>query len=157
MKTSTIALSILLGACCTRPQPAPTTAPPPPPAPPAASEAAPAVPPNPTRGRGIIIPAAPPTFRTKTVLHELINGRPENVINDFNPQMKEALPAEKLGEVWSQIVAKLGTYQSMGEPTQTTEQGYTVVYVPLTFEHGTLRAKVAYDNTNYIAGLYFVP
>jgi len=115
------------------------------------------VPPNPTRGRGIIIPSAPPTFRSKTILHELINGRAENVISDFTPTMKEALPADKLTAVWNDLQTKMGTYQSMGEPTQTTEQGYTVVYVPLTFEKGTLRAKLVYDNTNYVAGLFFVP
>ena len=148
----TLSSALLLGACCSQ------TPPPAPAAPaPVASEAAPAVPPNPTRGRGIIIPSAPPTFRSKTILHELINGRAENVISDFTPTMKEALPADKLTAVWNDLQTKMGTYQSMGEPTQTTEQGYTVVYVPLTFEKGTLRAKLVYDNTNYVAGLFFVP
>ena len=154
MKTSTIAAAILLGACCSsKPQPAATTPPPPP----ASADVAPAVPPNPGRGRGIIIPAAPPAFRSKTILHELINGRPENVVSDFNPQMKEALPADKLMSVWKNLQTQYGTYQSMGEPTEATEEGYKVVYVPLTFEKGTLRAKVVYDQTNYVAGLFFVP
>ena len=146
----TLSSALLLGACCSQTPPAPAPAP-------VASETAPAVPPNPTRGRGIIIPAAPPTFRSKTILHELINGRTENVISDFNPQMKEALPAEKLTAVWNDLQTKMGTYQTMGEATETTEEGYKVVYVPLTFEKGTLRAKLVYDNTNYVAGLFFLP
>jgi len=147
----TLSSALLLGACCTQTPPAASTPPP------ASTEVAPAVPPNPGRGRGIVIPAAPPAFRSKTILHELINGRTENVISDFNPQMKEALPAEKLTAVWKELQAQMGTYQSMGEATETTEQGYKVVYVPLTFEKGTLRAKVVYDQTNYVAGLFFIP
>jgi len=143
----TLSSALILGACCSQTPP-----------PPAAEVAPPAqINTRPSSGKAIIIPAAPPTFRSKTVLHELINGRPENVVSDFNPQMKEALPAEKLTAVWKDLEAKYGTYQSMGEPTQTTEEGYKVVYVPLTFEKGALRAKVVYDQTNYIAGLYFMP
>jgi hypothetical protein len=154
MKTVSIALALLLGACCSNPK---SQSAPPPLPPPASAEVAPAVPPNPQRGRGIIIPPAPPTFRSKTILHELINGRYEGVTADFNPTMKEALPAAKLATVWNDINEKMGTYQSMGEPVQTTEQGYIVVFVPLTFEKGTIRAKLVYDNTNYVAGLFFVP
>jgi hypothetical protein len=143
----TLSSALLLGACCSQTPP-----------PPAAEAAPPAqINTRPSSGKAIIIPAAPPTFRSKTILHELINGRTENVISDFNPQMKEALPAEKLTAVWNDLQTKMGTYQSMGEPTQTTEQGYTVVYVPLTFEKGTLRAKVVYDQTNYVAGFFFLP
>jgi hypothetical protein len=106
---------------------------------------------------GIIIPSAPPTVRSKTILHELVNGRPEMVINDFTPQLKETLPAEKLAAIWSDLVARLGTYQNMGEATQVDEDGRKVVYVPLMFEKGTVRAKLVYDQTNYVAGLFFVP
>lgn len=142
--------ALFLGACCSTPPPAPA------PAPAAAAEAPPAeVASGPHHG--IIIPSAPPTVRSKTILHELINGRPEMVINDFTPQMKEALPAEKLAAVWNDLGKQLGAYQSMGEATQTEEQGYKVVYVPLTFEKGTVRAKLVYDQTNYVAGFFFVP
>jgi hypothetical protein len=145
MKTSSIALAILLGACCSQ-QPAPVAA------------VAPAAEPPATRpGRGIIIPSAPPTFRSKTILHELVNGRPENVLNDFTPQLKEALPAEKLTAAWNDLTARLGTYQSMGEPTQVEEDGRKVVFVPLMFEKGTVRARLVYDDTNYVAALTFVP
>ncbi len=152
-----VSASLLLAACCcSKPAQAPQAAATPPAAP-ATEAAAPAVPPNPGRGRGIIIPSAPPAIRSKTILHELVNGRPENVISDFTPAMKEALPAEKLAAVWKDILAKMGEYQSMGEATQTEEQGYKVVYVPLTFANGTLRAKLVYDNTNYVAGMFFQP
>ena len=156
MKTSMFAVAILLSACCSnpKPQPAASTPPPPPPqsevAPPAQIDTRPS-------GKPIIIPSAPATFRSKTILHELINGRPENVVTDFNAEMKAALPADKLKTVWNDLLTKMGPYQSMGEPTQTEEQGYKVVYVPLTFEKGTLRAKLVYDQSNYVGGLWFVP
>jgi len=149
MKTSSIALAILLSACCSRqPAPAPTPAP-------VAEVAPPAEVSGPRHG--IIIPSAPPTFRSKTILHELVNGRPENVLNDFTPQLKETLPAEKLTAAWNDLTARLGTYQSMGEPTQVEEDGRKVVFVPLMFEKGTVRARLVYDDTNYVAALTFVP
>jgi hypothetical protein len=157
MKTSSIALAILLGACCSQQPAAPTPTPAATPAAAPVAEAAPAAEASTRPSRGIIIPAAPPTFRSKTILHELVNGRPENVINDFNPTLKEALPAAKLAAVWSDLTARLGTYQSMGEPTQTEEDGRKVVFVPLTFEKGNVRARLVYDNTNYVAALTFEP
>jgi hypothetical protein len=145
-----IVSALFLGACCSTPPPTPA------PAPAAAAEAPPAeVASGPHHG--IIIPSAPPTVRSKTILHELVNGRPEMVINDFTPQLKEALPAKKLAAVWSDLTTSLGAYQSMGEPMQLDEDGRKVVYVPLTFEKGTLRAKLVYDETNYVAGFFFVP
>lgn len=146
-----VVAALFLCACCS----SKTKTPPPPPQ----AEAAPPAQINtrPSGGKAIIIPSAPPTFRSRTVLHELINGRPENVISDFTPTMKEALPADKLMAVWKDLETKYGPYQSMGEATQTEEQGNKVVWVPLTFEKGTLRARVVYDQTNYIAGLSFVP
>jgi hypothetical protein len=147
MNTALAVVSALfLGACCGTPSPVPA---PVNEAPPAEVASGP--------HHGIIIPSAPPTVRSKTILHELVNGRPEMVINDFTPVLKEALPAEKLAAVWSDLTAKLGAYQSMGDATQAEEQGYKVVYVPLTFEKGTLRAKLVYDDTNYVAGFFFVP
>lgn len=151
--------ALFLSACCSTPAPTPAAAPAPAAAAPAATPAAEAPPAEVIRGphHGIIIPSAPPTVRSKTILHELVNGRPEMVINDFTPQLKEALPAEKLAAVWSDLTTKLGAYQSLGDATQTEEQGYKVVYVPLTFEKGTVRAKLVYDETNYVAGFFFVP
>jgi hypothetical protein len=45
----------------------------------------------------------------------------------------------------------------MGEPTAADEDGRKVVYVPLMFEKGTVRAKLVYDGTNYVSGLFFLP
>ena len=104
-----------------------------------------------------VIPIAPAKFRTKTILHEIINGRLENIELDFTPTMREAHALDKIREAWTGLTAQLGEYQRLGEPEQTTEQGYTVVYVPLIFEKGMVRAKVVYDSTNYVAGFFFVP
>jgi Protein of unknown function (DUF3887) len=144
--------ALFLGACFSTPPPAPAPA-----AAPAAAEVAPPAEVASGPHHGIIIPSAPPTIRSKTILHELINGRPEMVVNDFTPQLKQTLPAEKLATLWSDLTARLGSYQNMGEPVQADEDGRNVVYVPLTFEKGSVRARLVYDETNYVSGLFFVP
>ena len=138
-------------SCGTRP-----SAPAPVPAPAAAADVAPPAEVASGPHHGIIIPSAPPTFRSKTILHELVNGRAANVLNDFTPQLKEVLTAEKLTATWNDLVARLGTYQNMGEAVGADEDGRKVVYVPLNFEKGTVKAKLVYDETNYVSGLFFV-
>jgi membrane-bound lytic murein transglycosylase B len=126
-----------------------TATPPPQPAPAAAEES--------SSNRKIIIRSAPPSVRSQTIMNRIVAGEFADVPADFNATMKQALPPEKLRQVWSQLTAQFGAFKSMDEPTETTEQGYRVVWIPLTFERGVLRAKFAYDDTNYVAGLFFLP
>jgi hypothetical protein len=142
-----VAFSLVGCMCGKTAGPAPTSAPL---APPVAAE-------EPQSGRKIIIRAAPPTVRSQTIMSHIIAGELADVPADFNATMKQALPPEKLAQVWSRLTTQLGAFKSMGEPTETTEQGYRVVWIPLTFERGVLRAKVVYDETNYVAGLFFLP
>jgi Protein of unknown function (DUF3887) len=156
MSTNTalaVVSALFLGACCSTQPPAPAPAP----APVAAAEELPPAEVASEPHHGIIIPSAPPTVRSKTILHELVNGRTENVLNDFTPQLKQTLPAEKLTASWNDLVTRLGDYRNMGEPVAAEEEGRKVVYVPLMFEKGTVRAKLVYDQTNYVSGLSFVP
>jgi hypothetical protein len=148
MKRLLIAFAALVTACTAQTPPPPQTAP-------QAGNTPPVIPD--TTKKTIIIPAAPLGMRTKTILDYVVHGMFKEPTYDYTPELKEKLTPEALGAAWNGIVAKLGAYKSMGDAQQTTEEGYKVVYVPLYFENGSVRAKMVYDNTNYVAGLFFIP
>jgi Protein of unknown function (DUF3887) len=162
MKRIVIGFAALIAvACycgCKTAQPAAAPAPPPPPPAGTQADVAPPAPPSSRpHHSGIIIPAAPPTVRSVTILNHLVKGEFDDVEADFNPTMKDAVPSSKLAEVWNGVVAQYGAFKSLGDPAATTEDGYRVVYVPMTFEKGVLRGKLVYDNTNYVAGFWIQP
>jgi len=141
----TVPGALLLAACCTHTTPAPTPAP----------DVLPAgqVQPSASGSKAIIIPSAPPTFRSKTILAEILNGRAENIEYDFTP----VIPAAQLTAMWKELEAKWGEYQNMGEPVLTTEGANKIVDVPLTFAKGVVHARLVYGPNNYVSALTFAP
>jgi hypothetical protein len=71
--------------------------------------------------------------------------------------MKNALPAEKLQEVWNSLIAQSGPFvEQLGTRREKILQ-YDVIFVTCKFEKGVLDAKVVFDRKKQIAGLFFVP
>ncbi|HEX8169130.1 MAG TPA: DUF3887 domain-containing protein [Thermoanaerobaculia bacterium] len=95
----------------------------------------------------------PLTERARTIVTRITEGA--DVTGDFNDEMRAKLSADALRNVWSQLTTQTGELRLVGEPQQTSEAGYDVVYVPLTFANGSLRAKVVFDREGDVAGLFF--
>lgn len=75
----------------------------------------------------------------------------------FTPQVAAALPADKLGQVWDQLLAQEGAFQGI-TATLVAEQGaYHVVTVTSNFAKGMLNVVVAFDSQGRVAGLHFTP
>lgn len=92
-----------------------------------------------------------------TVVEQLAAGDLSSVTTMFDATMTAVLPEASLKQTWDTLIAQFGAYQSHGDARVTSEQGYTAVYVPCTFERGTLNAKIVMDGDNKIAGLFFQP
>jgi hypothetical protein len=76
---------------------------------------------------------------------------------NFDTRMKEALPAERMATVWSQITASAGAYGGI-EAVRTVEKApYRTVFVTCRFEKAPLDAKVVFDAEEHVAGLFFAP
>jgi hypothetical protein len=75
----------------------------------------------------------------------------------FDAEMRDALPAEKLETVWSQIQTQLGAYRDRGSAQTTTAQNHPVLVYDLTMERGHVVASVVFDADGKIAGLFFRP
>lgn len=82
------------------------------------------------------------------------DGLDDQVIADFDETMLAQLPAEKLDDVRLQLLDLVGSYQSAGEPFVRRIGKHTVVDVPLEFEAGPMKGRVAYDQESRVAGLF---
>ena len=85
----------------------------------------------------------------------LSTGNFAGVVDLFDATMKAALPESRLKQTWTGLAQQVGTFKNQGETRADTQLGYTVIYVPCTFEHSTLNAKVVFNSEGQVAGLFF--
>ena len=75
----------------------------------------------------------------------------------FDATMKVALPEASLRETWQKLQGQAGAFQKQLGTSASKLDGYDVVLVTCQFEHTALDAKVVFDRTGKVAGLFFVP
>ena len=75
----------------------------------------------------------------------------------FDAKMKAALPEPKLRQTWQAVQSQAGPFQRQLRARATKLAGYDVVFVTCQFERMALDAKVVFDATGRVAGLFFVP
>src|SRR6185437_6864843 len=83
-------------------------------------------------------------------------GRFADLAREFNPQVAQGLPVARLEEIWRSVTAQTGPLRDIGAPREARQNGYTVVTVPLRFDHGTLDLILTYQQGK-IAGLFIRP
>ena len=93
----------------------------------------------------------------KELIHQLVARQFDKVEAQFDDQMKAALPASKLPEVWDSIIAQTGPFKSIAGTKSMEKQGLAAVIVTCEFEHATLDAKVYMDPHGMVKGLFFEP
>jgi dienelactone hydrolase len=71
--------------------------------------------------------------------------------------MAAALPAGKLAETWSSLLAQFGSLKKHGRVRSEKWQGYDVVFVTCEFENYSIDAKFVVDRDGKVAGLWFLP
>jgi dienelactone hydrolase len=95
--------------------------------------------------------------RAEALVDALAAGDMEAAVSDFDQTVAEALPADKLSELWDQLTTQVGAFQArLGIRTQTQE-GYEIVYVVTAFERAALDVRVVFDDSGQIVGLSFEP
>jgi uncharacterized protein len=93
----------------------------------------------------------------KTFVAQMASGQFEKAVEPFDQAMIQALPAEKLKQVWDGLIKEEGSIQQKSDTRTEKIQQYDVVYVTCVFAHGTLDAKVVFNSQHKISGLFFVP
>ena len=93
----------------------------------------------------------------QTFVLQLANQEFETAVQTFDSTMTDALPADKLSELWHGALSQAGAYQSITAIRSEPVGSYLAVFVTTQFESTALDVKVVYDQENKIAGLFFVP
>jgi hypothetical protein len=93
----------------------------------------------------------------KDLVSALAGGDFKKATENFDGTMKNALPAEKLQEVWNSLIAQMGPFVEQAGTRREKILQYDVIFVTCKFERGVLDAKVVFNSNKQIAGLFFVP
>jgi len=91
------------------------------------------------------------------MLDDLDAGRYEAAAVGFTEQMRQAVPAEKLKQVWESLPAQAGAAKGRGEPVAQPQGLMTLVVIPLHYANFELVAKIAIDTSGQIAGFLIQP
>jgi Protein of unknown function (DUF3887) len=73
---------------------------------------------------------------------------------DWDETMRAKLPIGELVTTWQQIITNAGALTAVGRPSTVRRGPYRVCDVPLVFEHGPMRARVSFNRTGSVSGLF---
>ncbi len=85
-----------------------------------------------------------------------VNDQYASLAAELDQKMQSVLTASRLTVIDAQLKAKLGTPIAQGDPVVRKANGYTEVYVPYRFQHGSRDVKVVFNSDGMVAGLFFV-
>jgi dienelactone hydrolase len=91
------------------------------------------------------------------LLDDLDAGRYEAAATAFTEPMRQAIPADKLKQVWESLPAQAGAAKGRGEPGVQPQGLMTLVAIPLHYTNVELVAKVVVDTSGRIAGFLIQP
>lgn len=75
----------------------------------------------------------------------------------LSPEMKAAVPADKLKTVWESLPAQMGAAAGRGPSQVKDADGMGLVTIPLEYANGRLQAQIAVDGRAQIAGFLIQP
>jgi hypothetical protein len=84
-------------------------------------------------------------------------GRWEEVLGDFDKNMRARHDADRLASGWAHTVGMIGRFERMGEPFAHRAGDDTVVDIPLHFEADEATGTVRFDRDGKVAGLGIRP
>jgi len=100
---------------------------------------------------------APIVGKAEAILKNLQGGRFADVVKEFGPAMRNAMPEEKLRGVWEMLTAQLGAVKSIDEQRSGEMKGYRAVELIVTFENAQVVQRTVFDGDGKIAGLAYQP
>jgi Protein of unknown function (DUF3887) len=95
--------------------------------------------------------------RATALLIDWIEARYAEVTAGFDAALTEQLTPDALAATWAQVVGTVGEYERMGEPLVRQVGDYTVTDIPLGFEAGEMKGRVAYSRDGKVSALFVLP
>ena len=90
-------------------------------------------------------------------VHQMASGQFSQAEAGFTSQMKSAVGADGLQQLWSKLQQMYGAFKSTGAVQSAVVQGYSIVTVRANFTSQAIGLAVAFDSAHRIAGLHLVP
>lgn len=87
----------------------------------------------------------------------LIQQKFDDATSKFNDTVKSKLSAEGLKSVWLTQLTQLGEFQKIIRTRSDIVKQYRVAYVTCQFKNVVIDIQLTFDNTDKIAGLFFIP
>lgn len=79
------------------------------------------------------------------------------VVATFSPQMKAALPEDKLRTTWASVLTQAGAFKRQVATRTGENNGYRVVIVTCEFERATASVQIVFDPALVVSGLGVLP
>ena len=97
--------------------------------------------------------------RAVRIITDFLEGRMDDARKSFNPQVLAALTDEKRGSALATVAGLVGAFEGFGEgePLVRRIGDHTVVDIPVRYEAGDMKARVAFDEDAKVAGLFILP
>ena len=96
--------------------------------------------------------------RAVTVLTEVLDGRMDEARKSFNAEVLAAFTDEVRGSALATVAGLVGEFEGFGdgEPFVRRVGDYTVADVPMRYEAGDMKGRVAFDSAEKVAGLFIL-
>lgn len=93
----------------------------------------------------------------RTFIRYMVEAQSDDAVAMMDSRMAGAMPAAKVTETWQSIETQAGAFSSVTDSRVAAESGYKCVYVGCKFGNMDLEAKVVFDASGKVNGLWFLP
>jgi hypothetical protein len=97
--------------------------------------------------------------RAITIATAVLDGRMDEARQSFNAEVLEAFTDEVRANALATVTGLVGAFEGFGEgePFVRRVGDHTVIDIPLRYEAGDMKARVAFDTDEKVAGLFILP
>lgn len=96
--------------------------------------------------------------RAVAILADVLEGRMDAARASFNAQVRELFTDKARGDALATVAGLVGAFEGFGdgEPFVRRIGDHTVVDVPMRYEAGDMKGRVAFDQDEKVAGLHIL-
>ncbi|MEU9398319.1 DUF3887 domain-containing protein [Streptomyces sp. NPDC048242] len=97
--------------------------------------------------------------RATRIVRDVLENRMDEARRSFNSQVLEAFTDEVRGDGLATVTGLVGAFEGFADTAPFVRRvgDHAVVDVPLRSEAGDMKARVAFDEDEKVAGLFIVP
>jgi hypothetical protein len=96
--------------------------------------------------------------RAREIVTDVLDGRMDQARKSFNPQVLAAFTDDVRGAALATVAGLVGAFEGFAEDSAFVRRigDHTVVDIPLRYEAGDMKARVAFDADEKVAGLFLL-